>query len=128
MAQNLNNCQIQLTGSLQNVRRQGRINTESKFTGTSGRLFFLRIGCFFLSIIPLIGLPNALCIYERWVCKHTYIVGMPLVFEGTAGKLLGRFFVWGFFSVITLGLYGLIVAPVRYKQWVTSHTVFGEVA
>lgn len=102
------------------TQQRAKRNLRSTFKATAGQYFFLRLGCLFLSIIPFVGLPNALCILLRYKCKNTEIVGMPLEFNGRAGELLGRMFVWGFFTVITAGIYGLVVLPVRYKQWVTS--------
>ncbi|NLL56470.1 MAG: DUF898 domain-containing protein [Clostridiales bacterium] len=107
----------------QRVKRSLR----STYNGTAGSYFLLRLGCLFLSLIPFIGLPNAICILERYKCRNTEIVGMPLEFNGKAGDLLGRMFVWGFFTVITIGIYGLFVLPIRYQQWKTSHTVFGPI-
>ncbi len=126
MAQ-LNNCTVSLTGEIVNKKRS-RQNVSSFYDGTAGRHFFMMLGTALLSIIPFVGLPNALCIQNRWNCRHTQIVGMRLRFEGRAGNLLGRLFVWGFFSVITLGIYALVLAPVRYKQWVAEHTIFEAVA
>lgn len=107
----------------QRVKRSLR----STYKGTAGKYFFLRLGCLFLSLIPFIGLPNAVCILQRYKCNNTEIVGMPLEFNGKAGELLGRMFVWGFFTVITIGIYGLFLLPIRYQEWVTSHTVFGPI-
>lgn len=127
MARNLNNCTITLSGELNNSRRNKR-SYESVFTGTAGRHFFMMLGTSLFSIIPFIGLPNAICVRQRWNCKHTKIVGMTLKFEGKASELLGKMFVWGFFSVITLGIYAAVLLPVRYKQWITKNTIFGPVA
>ena len=52
---------------------------------------------------------------------------MPLQFTGKAGELLKKIIVWGFFTVITIGIYGLVLVPLRYEQWKTEHTIFGPV-
>ena len=126
MAQKLGNCTLSLSGEIVNKKRS-RQNYESVFTGTAGRHFFMILGTSLFSVIPFIGLPNAICFRKRWYCRHTKIVGMTLRFEGRASKLLGRFFVWGFFSLITLGIYAMFLLPIRYKQWMTKHTVFEQV-
>ena len=126
MSQGFKNGTITMTGEIVNTRRT-RQNVESKFTGTAGKHFGLMLATSLLSIIPFIGLPNAICIRQRWYCRHTQIVGMRLKFEGKAGKLLGRFFVWGFFSVITVGIYALFLLPIRYRQWIVSNTTFEPV-
>lgn len=102
-------------------------NLRSIYKGTAGKLFFLRLGCLFLSLIPFVGLPNAICIMQRYKCNNTEIVGMPLEFNGRPGELLGKLIVWGFLSIVTVGIYGLFVLPVRYQEWITAHTVFGPV-
>lgn len=127
MGQNLNNCTVSLTGEIVNKRRT-RQNVESVYTGTGGRHFFMMLGTMLLSLIPFIGLPNAICIRQRWNCRHTRIVGMPLEFEGRAGELLGKIIAWCFFSIITIGIYALVLLPVRYKQWVAKNTIFGAVS
>ena len=127
MAQNLNNCTITLSGDIFNNSKSKR-SLESKFTGTPGKFFFLKLGVLLLSIIPFVGLPNAMCIYQRWVCKHTLGVGVPLQFVGRPGPLLKEIIKWFFFSIITLGVYALILLPVRVEQWRVSNTVFGPVA
>ena len=127
MAQNTGNGKITLTGEIMNTRRT-RQNIESVYTGKIGRHFWMILGTSLLSIIPIFGLPNAIVIRKRWDCEHTYVTGMKLQFEGKAMKLLGRFFVWGFFSVITLGLYAMFYLPVRYKQWMAENTIFAPIA
>lgn len=111
---------------LQQASRRRR-SLRSKFTATGGRYFFLRLGVSLLAIIPIVGLPNAICIMERYKCRHMQIVGMPLEFTGTAGNLLKKMIVWGFFTIITVGIYGLVLMPLRFEQWKTEHTVFGPV-
>jgi len=107
------------------VRRKRSL--KSRFTATAGKFFFLRLGLAFLAIIPIVGLPNSICIWERYKCRNTAIVGMPLEFNGTAGDLLKNIIKWGFFTIITIGIYGLVLAPVRFEQWKVAHTVFGPV-
>lgn len=127
MAQNLNNCTITLSGDIFNNNKKKR-NLQSRFTGTAGKYFFLRLGLMFLCVIPFIGWANAMCIHERWKCKHTAIVGVPLQFEGKAGPLLKELFKWFFFSIITLGVYTVFLLPIRVEQWRVANTVFGSVA
>lgn len=127
MAQNLNNCTITLSGDIFNNNKKKR-NLESRFTGTAGKYFFLRLGLMFLALIPIVGLPNAMCIHERWKCKHTTLVGIPLQFEGKAGKLLKEIIKWCFFSIVTLGVYAVFLLPIRVEQWRVANTVFGSVA
>ncbi len=103
-------------------------NLQSQFVGSPAKMFWMRLGLILLSLIPFVGLPNAICIYKRWVCKNTYVVGVPMQFEGKAGELLLNIIKWGFFSIITIGIYALCLLPYRYKQWETANTIFGPVA
>lgn len=112
------------------VQQQGqrkKRNLKSRFSGTAGKYFFLKVGVFFLAFIPFVGLPNSICILQRYKCRNTQIVGMPLEFVGKAGNLLKNIIIWGFFTVITIGIYGLVLAPLRCQQWKTANTVFGPV-
>lgn len=110
----------------QRAQRKKR-SLKSRFNATAGKYFFLRLGLMFLSIIPFFGFPNAVCIFQRYKCRNTEIVGMPLEFVGKAGNLLKNLIVWGFFTVITIGIYGLFMAPLRFQQWKTANTVFGPI-
>lgn len=107
------------------VQRRKR-SLRSSFNATCGRYFFLKLGLALLSIIPFC-MPVAICIHERYKCSHTEIVGMKLEFTGRAGELLGKMIVWGLLSIITIGIYAMIVLPVRFEQWKVAHTVFGPV-
>ncbi len=111
----------------QQAQQRKKRSLKSVFTGTAGRYFFLRLGLVFLAVIPFIGLPNAVCILERYHCKNTKIVGIPLEFTGKAGNLLGQMIKWFFLTIVTLGIYGAFLLPIRYKQWITAHTVFGPI-
>lgn len=110
----------------QRAQRKKR-SLKSRFKATAGKYFFLKLGVALLSIIPIFGFPNAVCIFERYKCRNTEIVGMPLEFVGKAGNLLKNLIVWGFFTVITIGIYGLFMAPLRFQQWKTANTVFGPI-
>jgi uncharacterized membrane protein YjgN (DUF898 family) len=114
-----------MTGLPQQQPQRQRRSLRSVFKGTAGKYFFLRIGCALLSLIPIIGLPNSMCILLRYKINNREIVGIPLEFNGKSGELLKKLIVWGFFTIITIGIYGLVLAPIRYQEWVTSHTVFG---
>ncbi len=55
----------------QQLQQRKKRSLRSEFSGTAGKYFFLRLGLSLLAIIPIIGLPNAVCILERYHCKHT---------------------------------------------------------
>lgn len=106
--------------------RRKRRNLRSVFSGTPGKYFFMRLGTSLLCLTVLFIAP-ALCYRQRWLCRRTSITGVPLEFNGTGGDLFKNLIKWGFFSLITLGIYGVFFAPLRYKQWVAAHTCFGPI-
>ncbi|MEO7349804.1 MAG: DUF898 family protein [Terrimesophilobacter sp.] len=69
--------------------------------------------------------PFALVLLERWRCKHTFIDGQQLQFNGSAVGLLGRWLVWLFLTIITFGIYLFWVAP-RIQKWKTVNTTFAS--
>ena len=68
-----------------------------------------------------LGTPWAICLKERWVVEHTIIDDCQLTFDGTGWQLLGNFFKWLFFTIITIGIF-IFWIPIKTKQWVTKHT------
>lgn len=70
--------------------------------------------------------PFALVLKQRWVAKHSYIDGRPLVFTGSAWSLFGHWLKWLLLIVVTLGIYGLWVGP-RIQRWVWENTDFAPV-
>lgn len=69
--------------------------------------------------------PFAVVLKERWRCQHTFIDGQQLVFTGSAVGLLGRWLLWLFLSIITLGIFLFWVAP-RMQAWKTVNTEFAR--
>ena len=117
--------QIVLVGEM-GRKKVSKKSVESVFTASAWQYFWVMVGCGLLSIIPFV-MPFALCMKERWVARHTRIVGMTLQFEGTGGKLLKKMFLWGIIFIITAGIAmpGLVGA---YHKWVVEHTIFGPEA
>lgn len=48
-----------------------------------------------------------------------------LYFDGTAAQLFGKWLLWLFLTIITVGIYGLWVT-IRIKQWKIKHTWFNN--
>ena len=61
----------------------------------------------------------------RWEAKHTVINGHRLTFDGTAAQLFGKWILWLFLTIITVGIYGFWVA-IKLKKWKVSHTHFAD--
>lgn len=101
--------------------------TKSKsFTFDGGML--THVGTALLGALITIGTlgicyPFAVVLRLRWRNKHTYINGRRLIFLGSAWGLFGNWLKWWFFTVITLGIYGLWVIP-RMTKWIVENTDF----
>ena len=80
---------------------------ETKFTGGVFPVFLFFLWCPLLLLVTLcLALPLVECIVIRWVCDHSIISGKRYKFKGTAGGLFGRYILWWFLTIITLGIYG----------------------
>lgn len=69
--------------------------------------------------------PFAVVLIERWRAKHSYISGRQLEFTGTAIGLLGRWLLWLFLIIITVGIYSFWVIP-RVQKWKWENTGFAS--
>jgi uncharacterized membrane protein YjgN (DUF898 family) len=67
--------------------------------------------------------PFSLVLNERWRAKHSFIEGKQLVFTGTGWGLFRLWIKWFLLIVVTLGVYGIWVAP-RISKWKWEHTSF----
>ena len=95
---------------------------ESKFTGGLLGLIGINILQWLLIVFTLgLGTPWAICIYQRWIAKHTIIDGHRLTFDGTGGQLFGKYIVWALLTLITFGIYGFWLS-IKMQQWITKHT------
>ena len=95
---------------------------ESKFNG--GLLGYIGISILMSLIIGFtlgIATPWAVCLYQRWVAKHTMIDGRQVKFDGTGAQLFGTYIKWFVLCIITVGIYGLWL-PIKMQAWVTKHT------
>ena len=95
---------------------------ESKFTGgVLGNIGISLLQGLLIIITLGIGTPWAICMRQRWICRHTWIDGYQLVFVGKGLGLLGHFLLWGLLTVITIGIFGLWV-PIKFQRWITVNT------
>lgn len=99
------------------------VNEGAKSFFDGGLLGFIGWGilAFILMVITLgIGTPWAECMLYRYQFKHTAYNGHRLKFRGSGLGLLGNTIKWIFFTIITLGIYGLFV-PVKKAKWIISN-------
>ena len=95
---------------------------ESKFTGgVLGNIGISLLQVLLILITLGIGTPWAICMRQRWICRHTWIDGQQLIFVGRGLHLLGKFLLWGLLTVITIGIFGLWV-PIKMQHWITKNT------
>jgi uncharacterized membrane protein YjgN (DUF898 family) len=97
------------------------------FDGGAGTYWGTQILAFLITVFTLgIMYPYALVLVERWRCKHSFIDGRPMVFEGKALGLFGHWIKWFLLIIITIGIYGFWVAP-RLQKWIWENTAYGDV-
>lgn len=97
---------------------------NSTFDGSLLQLIGTKILMFLIIASTVgLGLPWAICMYYRWLTKHTIIDGHRLYFTGTGTQLFGNWIKWLFLTIITFGIYGFWVS-IKIRQWIVKHTHF----
>lgn len=82
--------------------------------------------CGFITLCTLgIGLPWAVCLFNKWEAGHTVIGGRRLKFSGSGGNLFAHYILWWFLTVITLGIYSFWLY-VAMKKWIAKNTSFAN--
>jgi hypothetical protein len=115
------------TPQFQEVERVKKVvRTDSYFDGKVLDLIGWRILAFLITSITFgLAAPWAKCMLYSYQIRHTVYNGKRLKFEGTGGSLFVNTFKWIFFSIITLGIYTLVI-PVKKTKWVISHIHFED--
>lgn len=70
-----------------------------------------------------LGLPWAVCLFQKWKSNHTVIEGKRLNFSGSGLGLFGKFILWWLLCIITLGIYSFWVY-VNMQKWIVKNTTF----
>lgn len=97
---------------------------NSYFDGNGLQKVGWKILTFFVTLLTLgICYPWSLCKMYGWEIKHTVIEGKRLRFDGTAMQLFGNWIKWWLLSIITIGIFALLI-PGRVKKWTAKHTRF----
>ena len=100
---------------------------DSYFDNTFKNYTIHHIKMILLGIITLgFAYPWILCSNQKALCKHSVICGKRLRFIGDPKELLQHWILWWFLSVITFGLYSLLVVKIRFQQWISANTIFEE--
>lgn len=105
----------------QNVQLSENEWKNSYFDGGFWGLFGVSLLSALVTIITLgLGYPAMYCFRMRWIYRHTVVGGYRLKFNGTGGQLFGKYILWTFLTIITIGIFGLWL-PIKYKKWETKH-------
>ena len=96
------------------------------FDGGAATYFGTGILAFLITAFTAgLGYPWALCFFQRWKAKHTYIDGRKLKFTGGGFSLIGLWIKWIIFLILTIGIYSFWMIP-SLQQWITEHTDFED--
>lgn len=76
-------------------------------------------------VVPFVGFAWSNVIKLRWYTKHTVCDSRRLIFVGTVGTFFLKYLLWGFLTVITLGIFALFV-PVKTLKLETENTIDHE--
>lgn len=72
-----------------------------------------------------LGTPWVLVRRYRWQSDHTMIEGKRFKFIGEATELFGYWILWWLLTLITFGIYGIVV-KVKLIEWRVNNTVWLE--
>lgn len=101
-------------------------SNESKFTGSIFGFIGYGLLAFFITVFTLgLAYPWGSVIFQRWICRNTFIDGRQLYFDGTGLQLFGSYIKWWFFTIITFGIYGFWLFN-KVTGWRVKHTHFVE--
>ena len=91
---------------------------RSEYNGTTFGRGLLAFGLKLLQFITL-GNATAFCANKmaKYDMQHTTISGHPLIFGGTTGKLFARFMLWWLLSIVTFGIYAILVLPMNMTKY-----------
>lgn len=103
----------------------GEKDQNSFFDGGVWGYIGISLLMFLVRLVPIVGFAWAEKLYLEWLTKHSVIDSRRLVFVGETGELFLKYLLWGFLSVITLGIFALFV-PVNFVRWQTAKTLDEE--
>ncbi len=118
--------ELQNANDTQQASEQLQKRPLSMFTGSIWGLLGITL-LQYLIIIASLGIATtwAICVYQRWVTKHTIVDGHTLRFDGDGSSIFWRFLVWALLTLVTAGIYGWWMA-INLKRWITENTHLGN--
>lgn len=97
-----------------------------QFDGKARDYLFVGIAAYLITLITFgLGFPWATTMLLRWKASHTILNGQRMVFTGSGSSLFGKWIVWWVLTILTFGLFGMIVWA-RYSRWVVENTAIHE--
>jgi uncharacterized membrane protein YjgN (DUF898 family) len=95
---------------------------DSRFEKGLGSWLWLMIWTTVVNGITLgIAYPWTMCAVYGWRINNQVVSGHHLRFDGTGAQLFGKWILWWFLIIITLGIFALWV-PIKIIQWQAIHT------
>ncbi|CAH2761104.1 DUF898 family protein [Erysipelothrix amsterdamensis] len=95
---------------------------SSYFDGSIWSYIGLQLVNIIIAIVTLgLGTPWILVRTYRWESEHTVINGQRFRFNGDSVSLFGHWVIWWILTLITFGLYGIIVR-VKLISWRVENT------
>ena len=111
-----------LKQKIEEYKKAHPAQVKSYFDGYLIQAVWRKIKCALVNFFTFYLLyPVTVCWKLKWKAKHTVYDGKRLVFDGNGLQLLGKWILWLFLSVITIGIYGFFVG-IRLEKWKASHT------
>lgn len=97
---------------------EGEEEAKSEYSGTTFGRGLLAVG---LKLLQFISFGWAVPFCENTMAKyemeHTNVSGHQLIFGGTTGKLFVRYMLWWLLSVVTVGVYAILVMPMNMTKY-----------
>lgn len=109
-----------------NITQTLSTRNDSYFDGKMLDLLGLKILEIFITALTLgLAAPWVACVVYNYKFSHTIYNGKRLKFEGKAEDLFLNMFRWFFFTLITCGIYALVI-PAKRTSWVVSNLHFED--
>lgn len=97
-----------------------------EFRGGAASYVGIGIVTFLMTVLTVgFAYPWAITMYNRWICRNTFVEGRQLQFKGSGFGLIGKWIVWCILIIITFGIYSFWLKP-RLIKWTTENTDFAR--
>lgn len=104
---------------------EGQEDNNSYFDGGVLGMIGTNLLAGLVTVVPFVGTAWSEVIKIKWETRHTVVDSRRHIFEGSLGGMFVKLLLWGFLTIITLGIFGLFV-PVKFLRWKTENTIDNE--